>query len=166
MALIEINTVFESNPVDLVEHLADLNDWTFERLCEEEITVIQKGMWADHHVSFTWIEQENALHLTCGFDCKVPKARMQDIMALLTLINNHLWLGHFGLWEKEGLVLYRSTLLFGPDADLSPDQCDRMLSVAIEACDRYYQAFQFVIWAGQTPEEALGHALFETAGEA
>ena len=39
-------------------------------------------------------------------------------------------------------------------------------SAAIAACERYYQAFQFVIWAGRSAREALDAALFETAGEA
>jgi hypothetical protein len=36
----------------------------------------------------------------------------------------------------------------------------------MEACDRYYQAFQFVVWAGKSAREAMDSALFETAGEA
>ncbi|MGV8841182.1 MAG: YbjN domain-containing protein, partial [Bauldia sp.] len=36
----------------------------------------------------------------------------------------------------------------------------------IEACERYYQAFQFVVWAGKTAAEALATVMFETVGEA
>ena len=41
-----------------------------------------------------------------------------------------------------------------------------MLRVAVEACERYFQAFQFVIWAGKRAREALDCVLFETEGEA
>ena len=36
----------------------------------------------------------------------------------------------------------------------------------METCERYFQAFQFVIWAGKSPKEALEVVLFETQGEA
>ena len=29
------------------------------------------------------------------------------------------------------------------------------LKAALEACERYYQAFQFVVWAGKAAQEAL-----------
>jgi hypothetical protein len=41
-----------------------------------------------------------------------------------------------------------------------------LLEFAIEAAERYYQAFQFVVWAGKSPEEAMAAASFETVGEA
>ena len=45
-------------------------------------------------------------------------------------------------------------------------QCEAMLHAALEACERYYQAFQFVVWAGKSASEALESVLFETVGEA
>ena len=47
-----------------------------------------------------------------------------------------------------------------------PDDVPAPLKAALEACERYYQAFQFVVWAGKTAREALDGALFETLGEA
>jgi hypothetical protein len=40
------------------------------------------------------------------------------------------------------------------------------LENAVSAAERYYPAFQFVIWAGKSAREAMDAALFETAGEA
>jgi hypothetical protein len=40
------------------------------------------------------------------------------------------------------------------------------LLTAVEACERYFQSFQFVVWAGKSAPEALQTALFETAGQA
>jgi hypothetical protein len=45
-------------------------------------------------------------------------------------------------------------------------QCETMLVSAIHACERYYPAFQFVVWAGKTAAQAMSAAMFETAGEA
>jgi hypothetical protein len=41
-----------------------------------------------------------------------------------------------------------------------------ILAAGVEACERFYPAFNFLLWAGKTPEEAAQAALFETAGEA
>jgi hypothetical protein len=41
-----------------------------------------------------------------------------------------------------------------------------VLNAAVTACERYYQSFQFVMWAGKTAREALESAMFETVGEA
>jgi hypothetical protein len=36
----------------------------------------------------------------------------------------------------------------------------------LDACERYYQAFQFVLWAGKSATEALDAVMFETSGQA
>jgi len=85
---------------------------------------------------------------------------------LIQLINEQLWLGHFDLWPQEGVVMFRHALLLAGGAEASGRQCEAQLDAAMEACDRYYQAFQFVVWAGKSAREAMDSALFETAGEA
>ena len=37
---------------------------------------------------------------------------------------------------------------------------------AINSIDLYFPAFQYILWAGKTSEEALSTVLFETRGEA
>jgi hypothetical protein len=41
-----------------------------------------------------------------------------------------------------------------------------MVASALHACERYYPAFQFVVWAGKSAHEAMSAAMFETEGEA
>jgi hypothetical protein len=41
-----------------------------------------------------------------------------------------------------------------------------LLRAAFEACERYYQSFQFVVWAGRESREALASTMFETEGHA
>ncbi len=166
MSLIEIDFERSSNPVDVIEHVAALEDWIFERSGADEITVSIKGRWCDYHVSFSWMEDVEALHLACAFDLKVTEPRRAEVMRLLALVNEQMWLGHFDLWSGEGVVMYRHAMLLAGGADPSARQVEAMLKGAIDACDRHYQAFQFVVWAGKSAQEALESALFETAGEA
>jgi hypothetical protein len=81
-------------------------------------------------------------------------------------VNEQLWVGHFDLWSSENVVMFRHSLLLTGGAEPTDGQCEMLLKTAVEACERYFQAFQFVIWAGKSAKEALGTALFETQGEA
>ena len=166
MSLIEYGIERQANPVDVIEHVAALEDWSFERSGADEITISITGRWSDYHVSFSWMEDVEALHLACAFDLKVTAPRRAEVTRLLTAVNEQMWLGHFDLWSQEGVVMYRHALLLAGGVEPTSRQVEGMLSNAIEACDRYYQAFQFVVWAGKTAQEALESALFETAGEA
>ena len=155
-----------SNPVDVIEHIAALNDWAFERAGDDEITISVAGGWCDYHVSFSWMVEKEAVHLACAFDLKVPPARKLEAMRLLMAVNEQMWIGHFDLWGEEGVVMYRQALLLSGGADPTDAQVERLLATAIEACERYFQAFQYVVWAGTPAREAIDTVLFETVGEA
>jgi hypothetical protein len=166
MSLIEIDFERPDNPVDTIETVAALNDWSFERSTEDEITISVAGNWCDYHVSFSWMEDVEALHLACAFDLKVLEPRKTEVVRLLALVNEQMWMGHFDLWSKEGMVMFRQSLLLAGGSEASSAQIEAMLANALENCERYYQAFQFVVWAGKSAAEALATAMFETAGEA
>ncbi|WP_417671938.1 YbjN domain-containing protein [Roseibium sp.] len=166
MSLIEFDFERPDNPVDIIETVATSNDWMFERSAEDEITISVAGTWCDYHVSFSWMEEVEALHLACAFDLKVTAPRKTEVVRLLALANEQLWMGHFDIWNKEGVVMFRQSLLLAGGAEATPAQIEGMLANALESCERYYQAFQFVVWAGKTASEAVDTALFETAGEA
>ncbi|MCB1500690.1 MAG: YbjN domain-containing protein [Bauldia sp.] len=166
MTLMDFEQDRQSHPVDVIEQIAALNDWTFERAGDDEITISVAGGWADYHVSFSWMEDREALHLACAFDLKVPEARKLEVMRLITAVNEQLWIGHFDLWNAEGVVMFRQALLLSGGAEPNTPQVERLLITAIEACERYFQAFQFVVWAGKDATEALEGVLFETVGEA
>jgi hypothetical protein len=166
MTLIDFEADRQSHPVDVIEQIAALNDWTFERAGDDEITISVSGGWADYHVSFSWMEDREAIHLACAFDLKVPETRKFEVMRLITSVNEQLWIGHFDLWSAEGVVMFRQALLLSGGAEPNTHQVERLLVTAIEACERYFQAFQFVVWAGKDAAEALEGVLFETVGEA
>lgn len=166
MSLIEFSAERHSNPVDTIEQIAGHHDWPFDRSGEDEITISVKSGLADYHVSFAWLEDLEAVHLSCAFDLKVTEPRKTEVMRLLSLVNEQMWIGHFDLWSQESLVMFRQTLLLAGGAEPTEQQVEGLLSSAIEACERYYQAFQFVVWAGNSAADALQTVLFETVGEA
>jgi len=155
-----------ANPLDVVERLAAINDWSFERSSDDEITILVTGKWTDYQVSYTWMGDIEALHLACAFDLRVPDRRRADVQQLISLINEQMWVGHFDLWTTEGIVMFRHALMLSGGVEASGKQCQALLDNALEACERYFSAFQFVVWAGKPAREALSAAMFETSGEA
>lgn len=154
------------HPVDVVERMAALREWSFDRDGDDEISISVRGTWADFHVAFTWLPDVEALHVGCAFDIKVAPRRRSEILNLVSLINEQLWVGHFGLWEQEGVMMYRHALLLTGGAEPNSSQCEAVLNAAVAACERYYQSFQFVLWAGKSAREAMETAMFETLGQA
>ena len=154
------------HPLDVVERLAGLRDWIFDRAETDEASVAVTGRWAEYHVAFTWIEDVEALHVACAFDLKVPERRRAEVLNLIALANEQLWIGHFDLWNSDSMLMFRYALVLSGGAEPTHGQCENLMRSAVEACDRYYQAFQFVVWAGRSAREALDCVLFETEGEA
>ena len=110
-----------SNPLDLFERLASLNDWTFDRDSEDELSVAVTSGWSDYHVAVTWLAEVEALHIACAFDLKVPERRRGEVLQLVSLVNEQLWLGHFDLWSSESVVMYRHALLLSGGAEPTED---------------------------------------------
>jgi hypothetical protein len=166
MSLLEMEAERQSNPVDMIEFVAANNDWSFERSGEDEIAMTVEGKWADYHVSFSWMEEFEALHLACAFDIKVPESRVNEVIRLLSHINGQVLMGHFDLWRQEEVVIFRQSLLLAGGAEPTNQQVEVLLSSALDACESYYQAFQFVVWSGMDAQRAVDAVLFETVGEA
>jgi hypothetical protein len=166
MSLIDLSDQSRDNPLELVEHIATSNDWSFERAAQDEITILVRGQWTDYQISFTWMDDIEALHLACAFELKPPGRTRAEVQQLTAMINEQLWVGHFDFWNHDGLIMYRHALLLAGGVEVSSRQCEALLSNALDACERYYPAFQFVVWAGKSARTALDAAMFEVAGQA
>ncbi|CCE08228.1 conserved hypothetical protein [Bradyrhizobium sp. STM 3843] len=166
MSLLEGIIDSGNDPLTVVETIAADNNWAFERSGIDEITIASRGQWTDYQLSFTWMAEIEALHLACAFDMKIPEMRRAEVQRLIAAINEQLWLGHFDIWTHTGMVMHRQALVLPGGITASERQCASMLDGAIHACERYFPAFQFVVWAGKSTQEAMAAALFDTEGEA
>jgi len=132
MALIDFSEHHEVNPVDVVERMAATHDWSFARASEDEVTLVVAGKWTDYQISFTWMSDIEALHLACAFDLKVPQPRRNEVVELVGKVNEQLWIGHFDLWFKDGLVMFRHALLLTGGIAASRAQCESALGTALD----------------------------------
>ena len=98
------------NPLDLIEQIVEGNDWTFDRRSDQELAVQVPGTWCDYSLYFAWNDEIEAMHFTCAFDMRVPNDRRTPVYELLARVNEKLWLGHFGMWDDEGLPMFRHVL--------------------------------------------------------
>jgi len=154
------------HPLDLLERAVEANGWAFERSDRDELNLSVAGRWSDHHFSFVWREDLKSLHLSTAFDMRITEGvRRQNISDLLMYVNAKLWIGHFDLWPQDGTIVFRHAMIF-PDAEASAQQCEALLNLALEACEHYYPAFQFVLWGAKTAEDAVAAAVLECQGQA
>ena len=155
-----------THPVDVVEQLAALNDWIFDRSAPDEISISVAGHWSQYQVAFTWLAEMEALHVSTAFEFKAPENRRSELRDLIGLINEQLWIGHFEHWVKDNIIMFRHSLLLAGGSEPNEHQCEALMKIATETCERYFQAFQFVVWAGKSARESLDFAMFETTGNA
>jgi hypothetical protein len=154
------------NPLDVVERLAERCAWSLDRTNESEVSLVVAGGWSDVFVSLNWRDDLESLHVACTFDVRVPNARKSEIGRLFMLINGQLFHGHFDIWESDGSIVYRNTLMLAGGAIANDKQCETLIQLGLEYCERYFPAVQYVCWAGKTAEAALECSMIDTVGEA
>jgi hypothetical protein len=154
------------NPIDILEEIVSSNEWLHDRASEEELACEVEGRWCDYRMFFVWREETGALHFSCCFDARVPDAKRHDIHDLLAMINEKLWLGHFEVSSEDSVPMFRHTTLLRGAPGASVEQLEDLVDIALTECERFFPAFQFVIWGGKSASEAIGAAMFETVGEA
>ena len=154
------------NPLDVLEQVVSANDWAFERSATDEMAVEMQGRWAGYYMYFTWRADAGLMQLACAFDMRVPETMRGSLHTLLASVNEKMCLGHFDLWSEEGLPMFRHVLpLRGVDG-ASAEQLEDLVDIAVSECDRFYPAFQFVVWGGKSPREAVEASMMETVGQA
>ena len=153
-------------PVDMLAALFEARGWPCSAESAEEISGEIQGSWATYQVRCVWRAEDRVLQLLCLPDIRIAKDKRGPATELLALINEQMWLGHFDIWSDGGMLLYRHGAMLGDDGLLTLSQAQALVEAAIEECDRFYPAFQFVLWSDKSAREALDSALIDAAGEA
>jgi hypothetical protein len=155
-------------PVDMLEAYFTAHGWGFDR-DDDEIVAKVKGSWNEYELRAIWREDDSVLQFLAFPDVRVAEERRTAIYETIGLVNEQLWIGHFELWSSSGILLFRHAAMIDADgegATLSLAGAELLVESALDECDRFYPVFQFVLWGGKTPKEALAAALIETRGEA
>jgi hypothetical protein len=155
-----------SNPLDILEQIIASNEWAFERRSDGEMAAEAPGKWCDYGLHFSWSHEISAMAFTCAFDLKVPAEARDKLYELLALANDRLWIGHFGIEAEDGVPVFRHSVLLRGAQGASAESLEDMVDIAITECERFFPAFQFVLWGGKAPAEALAASMLDCVGEA
>jgi hypothetical protein len=160
----------DAAPIDMLEAYYAAHGWEHERH-DEEIVATVKGSWTTYELRALWREDDSVLQFLAFPDIKVTDDRRAAVYEAMGLVNEQLWIGHFELWSTSGVLLFRHAAMIDGDDDgeggtMSLAAAELLVESAIEECERFYPVFQFVLWGGKSPKEALAAALIETQGEA
>lgn len=171
MKSLQIKTDKIYNPLDVAEMVIMDRDWVFDRPADGELVAEVAGTWCGYRIWFSWQEDSirsdsGGLILSCAIDSKFPKTALGKIHSVTAMINEKLWLGHFSICSEDNTVVFRHSLLLRDGAGTTAEHLRELLDIAISECDKFYPAFQSVVWGGKSPSEAVEIALFETIAEA
>jgi hypothetical protein len=152
--------------LDVVEQTLVAADWACERTEEGAIHCAASTRWGECGGLFTWRNEPASLHFSLTVDVRAQQGRKIAINDLVCRINERLWLGHFDYWPDEGVAVFRHTIPMLDRIAPEPGEIAAVIAAALDAADQFLPAFNFVVWAGKSPAEALEAAMFETVGEA
>lgn len=162
----EMSPEDDAAPVEMLAALFEARGWPFEFIHHDELSGEVPGSWARYTLRAIWREEDNVLQFLCLPDIRVTDDKRAAAYELLCLVNEQMWLGHFDVWSNGDVLLYRHGALLGDDGRLSLAQAQALVEIAIDECDRFYPAFQFVLWGDKSPRAALEAAMVDAAGEA
>jgi hypothetical protein len=152
--------------LDVVEQVVAAEAFSYERTGDGEVHFTAPGERLSHQIWFAWSDAIETLHICLSLETRTQPKDRAKTFELLALLNERLWLGHFDIWSEDGAIVYRNAIALPGGALPDPRQVAALIAAAVEAGERFYPAYNFMIWAGKTAQEAVSAAMFETAGEA
>ncbi len=166
MSLTEQFTTEDLHPIDIVEHIAEHHDWEFDRVADDQIAMAVEAQWRTYSITLAWSPQDETLRLICTFEMDPPKNRLPALYETLNATNDQCWAGAFSYWEAQKLMVWRYGLVLAGEQAASAEQIDTMIRAAVLSAERFYPAFQLVVWGNETPGEAMQVAMTEAYGRA
>lgn len=156
----------EMHPIDIVETLAEHHAWEFDRVADDQIAMEVVGQWRNYSITLAWSSQDETLRLICTFEMEPPDEKLPHLYEALNSVNDRCWAGAFTYWNEQRLMVYRYGLVLSGNQIAGPEQISTMITAAVESAERYYPAFQLVVWGDQTVEQAMQVAIAEAYGRA
>jgi hypothetical protein len=166
MALSEHYLEDEIHPIDIVENIAAYHDWDFDRIGQDQIAMAVEGQWRTYSITLAWSSYDETLRLICTFEMEPPAGRLPHLYETLNAVNDQCWAGAFTFWAEQKLMVWRYGLVLSGEQVASPEQIDTLINAAVMSAERYYPAFQLVVWGERSPAEALQVAIAEAYGRA
>ena len=159
--------VYESkfHPINWLERIVISNNWVFERPIEDEIYVEIPTKYCNIIIQASWIKEERRVDIQSSFYLKMDFSNNLEIYKLLNLINNKIIYGHFLINENK-YPTFKNSLILKDSRSVKLGLLKEIFNYAILECERFFPAFQLVLWGGKKAEEAIKFFDFHTEGKA
>ncbi len=162
----DFDKVISLNPIDVVEDIIYSKNWTFSRAADDELVAELSSQWCQYRLYFAWSERIKAINFTITFDIKFPLSTSKSVYELLALINEKLWIGHFDITSKNGIPAFRHTVLVSQRDEILYKYLEELVDIAIYECEKYYPAFQLILFEDSPPKDALELCILDTVSRA
>ena len=155
-------------PLETFGSLFDAHGWSTDRSADDEVVATGEGSWGEVELRVLWRPDDRAFQLLAFPGITVTDEHRARAHETLSLVNEQLWLGHFELWSSTGVVVFRHAVPVDDDADppLSLPVAATLVDTALDECERFYPVFQFALWGGKSPADAMAAGMIDTQGEA
>lgn len=154
------------DPLDVVEHVLAAENLEFDRTEDGDLAFALTGDWKDYELWFAWRPEADCLQLCLSMDLRAGKRARSHAYELVSLINQRVWLGHFEVWAEDGEIVFRHAMSLPTGERPTLAQAASMIDAAVEAADRFYPAFDFMLKGSKSPQDAIAACMFETLGAA
>ena len=125
-----------------------------------------EGQWRTYSITLAWSGYDETLRMVCTFEMEPPEEKLPALYHTLNEVNDQCWAGAFTYWREQKLMVYRYGLVLAGGQDASPEQIDTLIGAAVLSAERYYPAFQLVVWGDRSPQDAMQVAIAEAYGRA
>lgn len=154
------------HPIDIVETLAESHAWDFDRVADDQIAMAVEGQWRTYSITLAWSPYDETLRLITTFEMEPPEEKLPILYEALNATNDMVWDGAFTYWYEQRLMVFRYGLVLTGGQMAGTEQLGRLISSAVQNCERFYPAFQLVNWGDKSVEAAMQIAMAEAYGRA
>lgn len=166
MALSEHYMDDELHPIDMVEHIAAHYAWECDRIGDDQIAMAVEGQWRTYTVTLSWSAGDETLRMICSFEMEPPQDRLPALYEGLNRVNDQCWGGAYSYWPEAKMMIYKYGLILAGGTPPTPTQVDTMIQAAVQSAERYYPAFQLMVWTDRGIDNAMQIAMTEAYGRA
>ena len=153
------------HPLDNVEDVLHANNWTFNRMNNDELMVEVTGKSGKYRLFFIWQEDMSALQFCAQLDIEITENNLDLARTALPDMNEGLWMGHFDLPKDTRKPGYRYTCLFRGSGQNTTAAIEDMVDISLAQCERHYPLFALLASANDINDQTLSLALMDAAGE-
>jgi hypothetical protein len=152
------------NPLDNIEDILTANDWAFNRMADNELSVTLSGKYCTYHLFFIWQADMTALQINVQYELSIHPLNLGKAGSTLMTINENTWMGHFEIANDTCIPAYRYTTLLNPENKQSYEQLENIVDIALAQCETNYAAFSLLTAENAANDETLPLALMQTQG--